>query len=114
MRAQTEDIPLESGPDDDSDFSLWTRSSSPACPPWTRSSWRSPTRSSSRACSAPGREGADGLVLRYGLEGQEPMTLKQVGDLIGLSRERVRQIETQALKKLKQSKKSKQLMGYLN
>jgi DNA-directed RNA polymerase sigma subunit (sigma70/sigma32) len=37
-----------------------------------------------------------------------------VGDQLGLSRERIRQIETQALKKLKHSKKSKQLMGYLN
>jgi RNA polymerase primary sigma factor len=41
------------------------------------------------------------LKLRYGLEGQEPMTLKEIGKQIGLTRERVRQIEHEALKKLR-------------
>jgi RNA polymerase primary sigma factor len=40
------------------------------------------------------------LRLRFGLEGREPLTLKQIGDEIGLTRERVRQIEIGALKKL--------------
>jgi RNA polymerase primary sigma factor len=40
------------------------------------------------------------LRLRYGLEGQEPLTLKQIGHEVGLTRERVRQIEVDALKKL--------------
>jgi RNA polymerase primary sigma factor len=41
------------------------------------------------------------LKLRYGLEGQDPMTLKQIGEQIGLTRERVRQIEHEALRKLR-------------
>jgi RNA polymerase primary sigma factor len=41
------------------------------------------------------------LKLRYGLEGQDPMTLKQIGLQIGLTRERVRQIEHEALRKLR-------------
>jgi RNA polymerase primary sigma factor len=41
------------------------------------------------------------LKLRYGLEGEEPMTLKQIGDRVGLTRERVRQIEHDALRKLR-------------
>lgn len=41
------------------------------------------------------------LKLRYGLDGQDPMTLKQIGQTIGLTRERVRQIEHQALRKLR-------------
>jgi RNA polymerase primary sigma factor len=41
------------------------------------------------------------LKLRYGLEGQDPMTLKQIGQHIGLTRERVRQIEHEALRKLR-------------
>ena len=40
------------------------------------------------------------LKLRFGLEGMEPLTLKQIGEQIGLTRERVRQIEVDALKKL--------------
>lgn len=41
------------------------------------------------------------LRLRYGLDGQEPMTLKQIGIEISLTRERVRQIECEALRKIK-------------
>src|SRR5437763_3339040 len=41
------------------------------------------------------------LKLRYGLEGEDPMTLKEIGERIGLTRERVRQIEHEALSKLK-------------
>ncbi len=40
------------------------------------------------------------LRLRFGLEGQEPLTLKQIGEEVGLTRERVRQIEVEALRKL--------------
>lgn len=45
---------------------------------------------------------AEILRLRYGLDRQEPKTLKEIGKLVGLTRERVRQIEREALKKLNQ------------
>jgi len=41
------------------------------------------------------------LKLRYGLDGEDPMTLKEIGERIGLTRERVRQIEHEALGKLR-------------
>ena len=40
------------------------------------------------------------LRLRYGLNGGEPLTLKEIGTHVNLTRERVRQIEIEALKKL--------------
>jgi RNA polymerase primary sigma factor len=40
------------------------------------------------------------LKLRFGLEGQEPLTLKEIADSVGISRERVRQIVDEALTKL--------------
>lgn len=40
------------------------------------------------------------LRLRFGLDGSEPLTLREIGTQIGLTRERVRQIEIQALHKL--------------
>ena len=40
------------------------------------------------------------LRMRYGLDSGDPMTLKEIGEKVNLSRERVRQIENEALKKL--------------
>jgi RNA polymerase primary sigma factor len=40
------------------------------------------------------------LRMRFGLEEHEPKTLKEIGESLGLTRERVRQIETEALAKL--------------
>ena len=43
------------------------------------------------------------LRMRFGLEDGEPRTLKEIGETLSLTRERVRQIETEALNKLAQS-----------
>jgi len=42
------------------------------------------------------------IELRYGLDGEEPRTLERIGRYLGLTRERVRQIENAALRKMKQ------------
>jgi RNA polymerase primary sigma factor len=43
---------------------------------------------------------ADILRMHYGLDGREPMSLKDIGKKLGLTRERIRQIQRQALNKL--------------
>ena len=43
------------------------------------------------------------LKFRYGLEGEEPLTLKEIGKKIGLTRERVRQIENDTLERMRTS-----------
>jgi RNA polymerase primary sigma factor len=40
------------------------------------------------------------LKLRYGLSGEDPLTLKEIGQRVGLTRERVRQIEAESLQRL--------------
>lgn len=52
--------------------------------------------------------------LRFGLEDDNPLTLREIGEKLGISRERVRQIENQALTKLRRSSQVRALAGYLN
>jgi len=54
------------------------------------------------------------LKLRFGLEGKSPQTLQKIGNALHLTRERVRQIEQRAIRKLGQSHKLQNLRGYLN
>jgi RNA polymerase primary sigma factor len=41
------------------------------------------------------------LIERFGLQGQQPKTLEEVGTILGITRERVRQLETRALRDLR-------------
>lgn len=54
------------------------------------------------------------LKLRFGLEDDQPRTLQEIGEKLNLSRERIRQIEQKAIRKLARSHKLQQLRGYLN
>jgi RNA polymerase primary sigma factor len=54
------------------------------------------------------------IRMRFGLDGDEPKTLQEIGEAMGLSRERIRQIESRAKEKLRRSREAHGLRGYLN
>ena len=54
------------------------------------------------------------LELRYGLVDGHSYTLKEVGEKFGLTRERIRQIENEALQRLRHPQRSRKLRDYLN
>lgn len=56
----------------------------------------------------------DVIRMRFGLDGEEPKTLQEIGEAMGLSRERIRQIESRAKEKLRRSREAQGLRGYLN
>jgi RNA polymerase primary sigma factor len=60
----------------------------------------------------PDRE-AEVIRLYFGLEGENPMTLEEIGDKFNLTRERVRQIKEKAIRRLRHNSKSKILKSYL-
>jgi len=55
----------------------------------------------------------DVIKLRFGLGGGEPRILEDVGQLMSVTRERVRQIQEKALKKIRKFKLSDELKKYL-
>lgn len=52
------------------------------------------------------------IIYRFGFNDSEPKTLLQTGELLGISKERVRQIENNALKKLRHPSRTKKLETY--
>ncbi len=60
----------------------------------------------------PPRE-AQVIRLRYGLDGSPPLTLEEIAGKFGLTRERIRQIENKALRRLRHPSRTRQLREYL-
>ena len=57
----------------------------------------------------------EALILRlyYGLDGEDPMTLEQIGEQLGVTRERVRQIKERALARLRHVSRARSLESFL-
>ena len=56
---------------------------------------------------------AEVLRYRFGLEGHKSMSLKEVGDVFNLTKERIRQIEKKAIKRLQHPTRAKRLVSYI-
>jgi RNA polymerase primary sigma factor len=54
------------------------------------------------------------LRLRYGIDDGHPRTLEEVGKEFGVTRERIRQIEAKALRKLRHPQRSKKLKDFVD
>ena len=54
------------------------------------------------------------LRLYFGLGNQEPMTLEEIGRVLGITRERVRQIKEKAISRLRHVSRSRALQSFLN
>ncbi len=56
----------------------------------------------------------DVIALRYGLSTSQPYTLEEVGGMFNLSRERVRQIQSKAMRKLRRPQVARRLKGWIS
>ena len=53
------------------------------------------------------------LRLRFGIDGKDPESLQKIGDRFAMTRERVRQIEMKALRKLRHPHRTKRLKTFM-
>ncbi|MFC3414545.1 MAG: sigma-70 family RNA polymerase sigma factor [Bacteroidota bacterium] len=66
-----------------------------------------------RALSTLTQREADVITLYFGLNGEQAMTLEEIGEKFNLTRERVRQIKEKAIRRLRHTSRSKTLKPYL-
>jgi RNA polymerase primary sigma factor len=66
-----------------------------------------------RALSTLTQREADVVTLYFGLNGEHPLTLEEIGEKFNLTRERVRQIKEKAIRRLRHTSRSKALKPYL-
>jgi RNA polymerase primary sigma factor len=64
-------------------------------------------------CNLKGQE-IDVLICRYGLNNNAKQTLREVGQKYGVTRERIRQIEINAIKKIRKSEAIREFLSYAN
>ncbi len=116
MQVGGDRVSIDGGQDDDPDASaLADRLEQDVIPPAEDTVFREALEEQLRAC-VDELDPKEELVvkLRFGLDEHDPLTLKEIGEQLNLSRERIRQIEVQALAKLKRMQRCQKLRSYLN
>ena len=88
------------GDDDESEFGHFIEDES-APPPDEAADTAFRTRALTRCLASLAYRERRVIELRYGLNGERPLTLDEVGRTFNVTRERIRQIESQGLKKLR-------------
>ncbi|HEX3562956.1 MAG TPA: sigma-70 family RNA polymerase sigma factor [Solirubrobacterales bacterium] len=101
LRVSQMPVSLEKPVGDEEDSELGDFVADDTASPFEKASDNLQREDVQRALSALPRRDREVLELRYGLNGRQPMTLEQVGDAFGVTRERIRQIENNTLKRLK-------------
>lgn len=115
IQASDENVSLDQVIDEEHEFQLSDKLEQDSVPPADLMLIRSSLKRQLRACLEELDKKEEIVIrLRFGLDGQEPKTLKEIGEIMKLSRERIRQIEAQALAKLNKCQRCQQLRGYLN
>jgi RNA polymerase primary sigma factor len=66
----------------------------------------------SQALDSLDKKERDVVIMRFGLDDGRIKTLKEIGETFKISRERVRQIETKALNKLKHPSRTRRLLAW--
>jgi RNA polymerase primary sigma factor len=94
--------------------SLWIFSVSMALPMWKKVMGEILSREIEEMLDKLPEKERRVVELRFGLRGEEPKTLREIGEILNISRERVRQLETRALRKLRNMAIKKHLKDFLS
>jgi RNA polymerase primary sigma factor len=115
MNFARENVSLNTVIDESHDFQLWQRIEQRTIPPADLQAVKASMEKHIRVLlDELAEKEAMVIRLRFGLSGDEPQTLKEIGLRLNLSRERIRQIEYKAMEKLRRSSKCQKLKGFLN
>ncbi len=104
------DAPLTSD-DDTNMYDLMSTNDTPN--PESQLLYESLRKEISRAITTLSERESDVIKLYFGLDGEHPLTLEEIGEEFDLTRERVRQIKEKAIRRLKHTSRSKILKTYL-
>jgi RNA polymerase primary sigma factor len=115
LRVAGEDVSLSSTVGDEGGIELSDRLEQDTIPSIERTLIRSSFQEQIRAMVGElDEKERDVIQMRFGLDGEDPRTLQEIGEALGLSRERIRQIESKAKEKLRRSHRAHELRGALN